>query len=634
MVEFFESIKFHNVAKNSFIHFKFGIAAEHNLTATELVSAFLIEKNTVSILSFWKSAVHNFFSNAFLDKPYHVLGHTLLKPDIERILTASRLRVVRGFGECLKLIGKNKLGRFIHRMASLNPMKAPGLVPGMDSVHETIQNNLGGLAARQGESASNREIGRVSPNLKFRISVIGLFGKFHLEFEEMQKLILHWFFVSSTKCEIKFFSKPFKRLPKSTGQARRIFESYQLAPINIDFGQNLTPIDRIRDTQARTPRPADSLRLNTPNLSNFPRLNATHFDNPSQEYTLNGTQNRPRMEVHSMSDLGARGSPVADDDRSLRSADLLERRRKGENKPGESRLTAEPGLFSQKNLEHYLEFYQKHKFQHSEMNLRKLFLNQPYLFTPFDNSFLFVPRQSTLSPFFAQIKKNFKELKSQNLEHLKKEIAELKFKTVRKVFCNSLWTDKNPLFMQEMLWRFLISSPKSFCDFFKKEPKPEQLKLMVEHGFIKNIKVYRKLVKKLQRAVETTGKVARANLRRRSQRVSAVPVVLLLDHGRPSPGDRSEGAGSEAGAPIRSLENQHSDAQAGHFECAQLVVHFGAPLRPNQNPVEDNPIQEHFLPQKIQIQAQAPEAAEAAEAAEGVPVETQNNKPDPAGQRG
>lgn len=160
------------------------------------------------------------------------------------------------------------------------------------------------------------------------------------------------------------------------------------------------------------------------------------------------------------------------------------------------------------HLEQFLEFYQKHRFQYSEMNLRKLFLNQPYLFTPFDYSFLFVPGQSSDGPFFTKIEKNFEQLKSQNLEQLQKEIAEVKFKTVRKIFCNSLRVDNNPKFIQEILWRFLISSPKSFRDFFKKEPKPEQFKLMVEHGFIKNVKIYRRLVKRLQKTIEAAGKHA------------------------------------------------------------------------------------------------------------------------------
>lgn len=151
MVEFFESIKFHNIPKNSFIHFKFCVAAEHNLTAHELMSAYLIEKNTVSILSFWKSAVHNFFSNAYLDKPYRLLGKTLLKADIERLLTTSRLRIVLRFGDCIKMIGKSKLGKFIHRMSSLNPMKTPTLVPGEATIQETILNNLKGFAEEQGE---------------------------------------------------------------------------------------------------------------------------------------------------------------------------------------------------------------------------------------------------------------------------------------------------------------------------------------------------------------------------------------------------------------------------------------------------------------------------------------------------
>jgi hypothetical protein len=61
------------------------------------------------------------------------------------------------------------------------------------------------------------------------------------------------------------------------------------------------------------------------------------------------------------------------------------------------------------------------------------------------------------------------------------------------------------MFMEEVLWRFLISSPKTFRGFFKKDPTNEQLKLMEEKGFIRNIKTYRRLVKRLQKNIDSMG---------------------------------------------------------------------------------------------------------------------------------
>jgi hypothetical protein len=94
--------------------------------------------------------VHNFFSNIYLDKPYKILGKVLNKDEIKKMLTNSRLKVLRSFGDIIKIISKNKIGKFIHRMSSLNPMNAPSLAISSEVIAEAINVNLKGFDLDQG----------------------------------------------------------------------------------------------------------------------------------------------------------------------------------------------------------------------------------------------------------------------------------------------------------------------------------------------------------------------------------------------------------------------------------------------------------------------------------------------------
>lgn len=120
------------------------------MTSTELVHSYLLEKNILILLSFWKSSVHNFFSNYCLDKPYKILGKVLKVKEIQNLMSISRLKIVKIFGENIKMISKNKTGRFIHRMSSLNNIKAPNLIVNKNVFEELIKTNLSGFEKHQG----------------------------------------------------------------------------------------------------------------------------------------------------------------------------------------------------------------------------------------------------------------------------------------------------------------------------------------------------------------------------------------------------------------------------------------------------------------------------------------------------
>jgi hypothetical protein len=445
------------------------VISEHSLTASELINSFLLEKNTLAILSFWKGAVHNFFSNAFLDKSYQILGVELNKEKIEDLFTISRLKVIQEFGECIKNISKNKMGKFIHRMSSLNSMKAPAMVDANDTINELTKSNLTGFNEKQ-------EIGYIGKNLKFRISVIGLFNKFHVEFIEMQKLILHWYFVSTTECSLKKFPilSQNKKNDKDSKDKREVNSDHNASISNFDFfSRNITPISRLPDNIFQ------SFSHNESNPWSF-------LVSENNNGESNAGNNIRRNNAYN---TGEKNEVLSDKGRSIRLSKILDKR-----------------SFPKKNLSHFFEFYKSHLYHHKEMNLRKLFISYPYLFVSFNNTFLFAPGRLKDSKFFDQIGSNIKQMNSLDKNKLKKEIAEQKFKIVKKIFCKSLWIENNPFFIEEILWRFLISSPKTFCNFFKKDTTSDQLKLMEEKGFIKNAKIYKRLIKRLQRSIDSMGK--------------------------------------------------------------------------------------------------------------------------------
>lgn len=153
-----------------------------------------------------------------------------------------------------------------------------------------------------------------------------------------------------------------------------------------------------------------------------------------------------------------------------------------------------------------MEYYNNKLFDYTELVLRKLYLNYDYLFKPFDNKFLFINKEAEKNNIFESIQENMKQIMKIDKEKIKKETAEIKFKYAKKIFCNSLWIDNNHSFIEEVLWRFLISSPKTFNNFFDKEPTPEVFKLMLDNGFIKNKNIYKRMTKRLHKHIKTYGK--------------------------------------------------------------------------------------------------------------------------------
>ena len=145
------------------------------------------------------------------------------------------------------------------------------------------------------------------------------------------------------------------------------------------------------------------------------------------------------------------------------------------------------------------------KSTHSDLALRKLFLNHPFLFDKFQNNFPFIKKPKVKSTLFTKINENMQEIIKMDLVKMKEEIAKKKYKTVKKIFCNSLFISHNPTFIEELFWRFLISAPHSFQNYFKKEPSPEHYKSMTEHGFIRNVKHYKRLTRKLHRTINMSG---------------------------------------------------------------------------------------------------------------------------------
>lgn len=129
----------------------------------------------------------------------------------------------------------------------------------------------------------------------------------------------------------------------------------------------------------------------------------------------------------------------------------------------------------------------------------KCIFSEPHLFTPFANKFLFTKSNSFEDNLLYpdNLQKELQRLKQTNVKETSKENILLKYKNVKRIFCHALWIDNNPYFIEELLWRFLITPPSLFKNLFF-EDKEEIAKTMCSNGFAENPKKYLNLCAKLQ----------------------------------------------------------------------------------------------------------------------------------------
>jgi hypothetical protein len=435
--------------------------------------------------------------------------------------------------------------------------------------------------------------------------VVGLFNKFHSEFHDMQKLVLHWYFVSSTECKLSFPETSSTQKEKNPSNLRPYNFDQQLTFPQINFRRNLLNLNllsnnnnnnsgtndntnnnnvnntnnNINNTNNNTntdnqnpnpnsnpnpdpnpnPNPNQGDNINTNSISNTWNFNV--FENRMNQENANQTQVPNLVPPHIINDrmtlrpgflrnqeprqgsgsffntftfnpIGGnrnldpitqstprqRGSFINLDDAERQANNSLDNpRNELREAPLESQseksksfdlifIIEDIKVFPKKNLKLYLEFYNNMKMMYSELSLRKLCLNVPYLFKEFDNNYLFISNPEVESVMFDSVKDNFEEILNMDPLKVKEEIAEKKFNVVKKIFCNSLYIDNNPTFIEELFWRFLISTPWTFQNYFKKDKPMEHLKTMGENGFIKNMKHYKQMIKKFHKTVDSSSR--------------------------------------------------------------------------------------------------------------------------------
>ena len=151
LTEYFNSLKFFNFPKEYFSHYKQTIISEHYFNASELVAACVVDKNLVTILSFWKSSVHNLFSDVDFTKSYKIFGKIFYLKDIKKLLTITRLKTINQFTDCLKCASKNKLTMPHHRMGFTGTLKGQNGSGNKTKINEISTSNLKGFNIKQGK---------------------------------------------------------------------------------------------------------------------------------------------------------------------------------------------------------------------------------------------------------------------------------------------------------------------------------------------------------------------------------------------------------------------------------------------------------------------------------------------------
>ena len=162
-----------------------------------------------------------------------------------------------------------------------------------------------------------------------------------------------------------------------------------------------------------------------------------------------------------------------------------------------------------------IEIYGNNKSTDFNRSLIVLNMNYPHLFDNFKDQFLFITHiENNKNSFLSSIKilGHFNQLLNVNVSELKTEIALKKYKTVKKIFCNILWVENNPFFIEELIWRFIISSPSTLPSLFEKEPEGH-MQLMIDQGFANNATEYQKMCKRLNRHLKRHAKGITSNFK-------------------------------------------------------------------------------------------------------------------------
>lgn len=106
----------------------------------------------------------------------------------------------------------------------------------------------------------------------------------------------------------------------------------------------------------------------------------------------------------------------------------------------------------------------------------------------------------------SKIRKNIQTLKNFDFKKSEEDLANRKYEAVKKIFCNVLFIENNPLFVEEMLWRFLVSPPSVFNARFK-EPGQDIAEKIVKEGFAGSIENYLIKAKFLNKQIDLKGKI-------------------------------------------------------------------------------------------------------------------------------
>lgn len=103
-----------------------------------------------------------------------------------------------------------------------------------------------------------------------------------------------------------------------------------------------------------------------------------------------------------------------------------------------------------------------------------------------------------------RIKRNILKLKKFDFSACQENLTRRKYEAAKKSFCNVLFIENSPLFVEEVLWRFLVSPPSSFNQKFS-EVTFEVAKDRVKQGFAHSAENYMLKAKYLNQQIKLKG---------------------------------------------------------------------------------------------------------------------------------
>lgn len=512
LTDYLQSMKFSKLTRESFLHYKQTIISEHFFSLNELISISLVDKNLLCIINFTKSLIYNVFSDTNFNKPIRIFGVSLNQNDIKKILTATRMELIKSFGDNLKEVSKNKLMKSNHRMGYSDTPKQSIKTANKLKYSEINTSNLKGFDKQI-------DYKNINGDLKFRTGVEGFFFKVDNEIQQLTKIIQHWYFSNNFYSTVQSQKKNKEKI------------SYELKFKKLDdfFSDDEDYyIKRKKVKLWDTKNKKEACLKKLPIIkTDPPRKQTNHFQidyrqinrNKSvQKSTFESINNRtnplPNNEIFNRfrDEIFTNHPAMRDFERIIylskdskasftRNKDIL---------PNESGKSIDTLIKLQdKETKKYLtdtdhivenfEFYELNISKKMKSVMIKHIFTQPHLFTPFNNKFVFVKENPFKDDLISSknLYKELERLKQINFKESNNENILLKYKNVKKIFCHALWIDNNPYFIEELLWRFLITPPSLFKNLFF-EDKEEIAKTMCSNGFAENPKKYLNLCAKLQ----------------------------------------------------------------------------------------------------------------------------------------